>query len=69
MKLISTVILATFIALIISGCSGHNMIEPKEGEMSSMDKPMGNTMKDDTMMEDPAAKPMKSDMEPMGNTM
>lgn len=69
MRALSAAVLTTFIALMISGCGHQNMMEPMDSEMSSMDKPMDKTMKDDTMMEDAATETMKPKMESMDDTM
>lgn len=45
------------------------MMEPMDSEMSSMDKPVEKSMKDETMMEDTATESMKPKIESMDDAM
>jgi hypothetical protein len=69
MKTLATAVLATFMVILISGCSNHDMATSMNSEMSSMDKPAGKTREAGAMMEDTAAEPMKPKMERMDKTM
>lgn len=65
MRTLSTLAMATFIGLVISGCSGQKMMEAMDSGMSSMDTPMEKSMKDEKMMKDTATESMKPDMKSM----
>lgn len=69
MRTLATAVSAIFIVLLINGCTAQKMMEPMGSEMSSMDKPMENSMKDETMMEDTATESMKPKIESMDDTM
>ena len=69
MRALSAAVLTAFMGLLISGCTGQEMMEPMNSEMSSMDKPMEKSMEADAMMEGAATESMKPKMEGMDDTM
>ena len=69
MRTLATAVLATFIALLINGCTTQKMMKPMNSEMNNMDKPMEKSMKGETMMDEGATESMKSKKESMDGTM
>lgn len=65
MRALSTAVLTAFLGLAVSACVSQKTMESMGSEMSSMDKPMEKSMKDEIMMKDAATDPMKPKMETM----
>ena len=68
MRALSAAVLTAFMGLMISGCTGQEMMEPMNSEMSSMDKPMEKSMEAEAMIEGAATESMQPKMEGMGDT-